>query len=96
MFADFFKSVYNDDRQSCDPEAVRSLSQYEINLPRLLLSDNDILNERSAFGASKGPGPDDLPPVFVKGCANSLASPITTLYKRSLQEGTYSQEWEPA
>lgn len=50
----------------------------------------------SSLGTDKGPGCDGIPPLFWKGCAKSLAHPISFIFNLSLREGTFPNEWKKA
>jgi hypothetical protein len=44
----------------------------------------------------KGPGPDGIPPLLVKKCAESLSIPLCVLYNKSLTSGTFPSRWKIA
>lgn len=96
LFAEFFGSVYNENPIPVDPDYINSLPSYNLQFPQITLNDADIRAALSKVDASKGPGPDLIPPIFVKQCAQSLASPIASIYNRSLMEGVFPEAWKLA
>lgn len=44
--------------------------------------------------ASKGPGPDGIPPVFLKNLAVELTAPLFWLFNMSLTSGNFSKLWK--
>jgi hypothetical protein len=85
LFADLFESVYNVDS---DTEDVSGPSDgCGFSSTQLRISDLEAVI--SGFDAKKGPGNDDVPPSFVKLCANGLKSPLL-----SLSTGTFPSKWK--
>ncbi|CAA9995509.1 unnamed protein product, partial [Nesidiocoris tenuis] len=39
-------------------------------------------------------GPDGVPPVLLRSCADSLSLPLTILFNRSIKEGTFPSVWK--
>ncbi|XP_039433577.1 uncharacterized protein LOC120415988 [Culex pipiens pallens] len=60
------------------------------------LQNDDILKVLSSVDPSKGPGPDGLPPVFVKSCANSLVVPVSVIFNKSLEHAIFPDIWKLA
>lgn len=44
----------------------------------------------------KGPGMDGIPPLLLKNCSTALASPITSLFNRSLHDRMFPVAWKSA
>lgn len=96
LFADFFRSVHNDVTPQLSQQYLDSLPAYNFRVPQVAFSNVEILEALSTLDASKGPGPDMLPPVFIKQCAHSLSLPVTSIFNRSLIEGVFPDAWKLA
>lgn len=97
LFATFFGSVY--EMSGCDNIDLESLPIYkncDFTLTEMHISKNMIIKELTSLDVTKGHGPDDLPPFFLKHTANSLAHPLQILYNRSLREGIVPTSWKSA
>ena len=80
MFANFFKSVYNQD--VIDPNMTLGLSSVNnnIDLHDIDISIDEVKNKLLSLKSSFNPGPDGIPSFFLTQCASSLAWPIWILY----------------
>lgn len=95
LFADFFQDVYtthsDNDRDyqyfSYLPEPLRNITVGNISVNEILLSLN-------ALDASKGAGPDGLPPVFLKSVSKELVKPLYWLFNLSLESSTLPPIWK--
>lgn len=94
MFANFFKSVYSANTPPVSPEVVNSLPSYNINFPRPTFSIEEVSGALSSLDPSKGPGPDKLPPAFIKKCASALGPPVCLLFNMSLGQGVFPDVWK--
>ena len=96
LFADFFKTVYSTDQPSPNSESLDTILANEFHLPLLRFSEEEVRKALDSTDASKGPGPDNLPPAFVKHCATSLATPLAIIFNRSLESGVFPAKWKLA
>ncbi|XP_062714186.1 uncharacterized protein LOC134290967 [Aedes albopictus] len=96
LFADFFKSVFEPSKTLPSQQYIDQLPSYNIRLPQSDFSLDTVYKALCAVDASKGPGPDRIPPSFVKTCAASLASPVMFVFNRSLKEGIFPDAWKLA
>lgn len=60
------------------------------------ISDTDVLNILRSLDKTKGSGCDGVPPIFLVQCADSLAYPITLLFRRSLKDCIVPHVWKKA
>jgi hypothetical protein len=44
----------------------------------------EVLNALLDLDSNKGPGPDGVPPLILKGCTSSFVLPLCLLFNRSL------------
>ena len=89
-FNKYFYSVFTkDDSQPQQPEFVSSFSTESISF-----SVSDVFNIMSTLNTTKATGIDNISPVLLKNCANSLSTPVHTLFLLSITRGTLPKEWK--
>lgn len=73
-------------------------STYEsyINLPDVQFSVVEVVKAIEELDVDKGPGMDGIPPLLLKNCSTALASPITSLFNRSLHDRMFPVAWKSA
>lgn len=96
-FNEFFDSVF-----------VRTMSSSNsFHMDNTPVSNNAVLTSidinvetvrrmLSCLDKSKGPGSDRVPPIFLAQCAESLAQPVSILFRRSLKECVFPVTWKKA
>jgi hypothetical protein len=92
LFAAHFASIY-----SCGNSFAGNCLDASIgchNLSGINFTKADVLKRLKGLDESKGPGPDNVPPFFVKHCAESLALPLTLIFNSSLTTGRFPDEWK--
>ncbi len=93
-FNDYFESVFiKTDRNTPLPN-VNSFQN--LNLMYLQIADSDVLKILKEIDPSKATGPDNIPGIVLKLCAESLCKSLTMLYNMSLQKGCYPKSWKAA
>ncbi|XP_053691323.1 uncharacterized protein LOC128739848 [Sabethes cyaneus] len=96
LFADFFKTVYCNDPPTTQREAISNVRMLNLFLPSITLSTGEVASALAAVDSSKGPGPDGLPPLFLKQSATALAKPLTMIFNSSLTSGVFPSIWKHA
>lgn len=95
LFANFFQETYtsftDNDR---DFDYFSYLPQFSTDIGVGHINAHDILMGLENLDASKGPGPDGIPPVFMKKLATELTTPLFWLFNLSLQCGKFPLEWK--
>lgn len=88
LFADFFSSVYTahspDDSFSNDIN-----SRPDHNCWNITVSPESVQMALESMDISKGRGPDGMPPIFLRQCAESLVAPLCLIFEKSLSDGVY-------
>ena len=94
LFAQYFSSVFvNADTSGdlrSDPNSVSS----HCSLGVLSLGQGEVLSYLLGVDTCKTAGADNIPPIFIKSCADSLCKPLTFLFNKSLQEGSFPHRWK--
>nr|AEM44817.1 unknown [Pectinophora gossypiella] len=97
LFSLFFKSVY--ETSTFNPISWIPGREFADNSDVLcnLYVDTDKINHQlKSIDATKGPGPDGLPPMFIKCIAKSLVHPLHIIYNKCLYEGIFPIRWKCA
>ena len=96
-FAKFFESVYkneNDNIGEIDDCNVYEDVNSQINIPHMEITQRDIFSFIGKLDSNMGPGPDGIPPLFLKNCKTNLTPILQHLFSRSLTEGLFPATWK--
>ena len=95
MLNEFFSSVFTDENldEVPTPETV-----YRGDSP---LHDVDITPEKvakkiHAMRSKAAPGPDKLSPRLLKSVVDQISAPLSTIFKKSIDEGVVPEDWRTA
>lgn len=102
MFASRFQEVYSPPNTPLtDPTPVAPTVEIEPTTPDtpilindIIMSYDDILNGLKNLDASKTPGPDHIPPIFLINCAQSLTVPLHIIFNNSIASGCFPSIWK--
>ena len=95
LFANHFKSVFQNPL-NVDESSYNYIPINNSSLSDLQLDLNDVKSALSNIDPSKGAGPDDLHPKFLKNTANTLSVHLTRLFNASLRQGIFPDCWKAA
>lgn len=93
LFAKFFTNVYVSDDSRYQTSQVYD-NRSKIDLGSLYLSYEDVHNALKKIDVNKGNGPDIIPPIILKNCADSLAAPLQLIFNKSLSSGIFPDRWK--
>ena len=89
LFSDYFKSVYV---PSLNGEDI-----FDINVDlenQIVIEKDQIIRVIDNLDCQKGPGPDNIPVVYIKNCKENLVEPLASIFNGSLQEGCFPNKWK--
>ena len=96
LFATFFESVFSKaspvQRQNC----FEHIALHNIHLPCTQFAPDEVQKVLEDLDPAKGAGTDNIPPVLLKNCATSLASPIAAIFNHSLHDRIFPSAWKTA
>ena len=92
----FFKSVFVDEDTSHIPEFQLHTDVVPTEMVDIDITIQDVLTELKKLDSNKAAGPDGLPSMVLKACADVLALPLLILFKKSLDTGELPREWKQA
>ena len=93
LFADKFQSVYG------SPHVSNNLFDHILpclNIDQLYLTNEEILLALKQLDITKGSGPDGVPPLFLRNCSESIASPLYFIFNKSLETGVFPKIFKPS
>lgn len=90
LFAKHFSSVFVD-VPLCSPDL--QFVQFQ-PVSSCSISPSDVLKKLNHLNVYKGAGPDGIPPIFLRNCSKSLASPLWFLFNESLNSGCFPSLWK--
>ena len=95
LFADYFQDVYTRfSDQDRDYDYFSYIAESSSNILIRQLSVQEIYNALTNLNASKGPGPDGIPPRFIKNLAQEFTKPLFWLFNMSLQSHVFPSVWK--
>ena len=96
LFAKYFSSIckspLNIIGQSFQKTPVNALN----TISNIKISREEIIKALNGLDYRKGSGSDDIPPQFIKKCAESLSEPLFLIYEKSLLDGIFPTLWKIA
>lgn len=98
LFSRYFSSVYEKPTpDNCDPGSPSYLSVNSLNfISNINVSEGDVAKELLDLDVCKGPGPDLIPPFFLKYTADAISLPLSIIYNLSIREGIVPSIWKAA
>jgi hypothetical protein len=91
----FFQEIYTTfSEEDRDRDYFAFYPEYPRGIGVNKLYVQDILQALQNLDASKGPGPDGIPPVFMKSLAMELTAPLFWLFNMSLESGIFPRIWK--
>lgn len=90
LFSKFFQSVYVAD--------VKPVSAFSVNkiadIRSYTLSESEVRKALLSLDVGKGNGPDNVSPLLIKNCAESLFVPLHRIYNLSLSSRIFPCRWK--
>ena len=68
----------------------------ECVLDSMQITPAQVQKELTSLDSSKAAGPDDIPAIVLKKCAEQLATPLALLYQKTLATGRLPRDWKHA
>lgn len=93
LFASFFEGVYKTDNCQKNPEYT-NINRFNITIDLPIVSPDDISSIADNLKNSCSPGPDDVPPIILKYCSNSLKNILSFIFNKSLQLQRFPSIWK--
>ena len=93
VLAEQFKSVYiTDDGQV--PHCAQKIAPN--SLTDITITHDDVYQAIKNLKTHSSPGPDKIPPMFIKRIGCHIVAPLTILFKQSLAHGSLPEAWKCA
>ena len=90
----YFASVFEIEGQRALPEFQDR--EFDETLTYIEISENVVAKSIDRLKPSKSQGPDDIHPKLIKECKTSIVTPLTIIFKKSLQESVLPDIWKEA
>lgn len=87
----FFASVFTTEDTANIPHCT---TDSENILDKIVITENQVLRRLKLLNPNKSQGPDGIHPRLLKEASSELASPLTILFNRSINEMTIPKEWK--
>lgn len=95
FFAQFFSQSFTDHVLEPDHDYFSYIyGRAQTSLVTINISSTSVVEKISKLKDDYSPGPDGLPAIVLKKCANYLAQPITALFQLSISQGVFPQLWK--
>lgn len=97
LFVSYFHSVYEPSTHTQNLwHPSDEISDNCIIINSIYFSEHQIKKALRILDASKGPGPDHIPAIFLKRTADTIYKPLHILFNRCMTEGTFPEIWKRA
>ena len=93
MFSNYFHSVFVDGGSDLETDGPGDAGEH--NVPTFF-EPGLILDRLRELVPSTGTGPDGIPNLFLRNCAEGLVIPLNIIFTRSLREGRCPSRWKKA
>ena len=90
----YFASVFEIEGQGALQEFQDR--DFDETLTYIEISENLVAKLIDRLKPSKSQGPDDIHPKLIKECKTSIVTPLTIIFKKSLQESVLPDIWKEA
>lgn len=95
LFAKFFQENYSTfSENDRDYSYFSHFADFPSDVGVNSINVQDILFGLKNLDATKGSGPDEIPPGFIKNLATELTTPLFWLFNMSLQTGQFPKVWK--
>ena len=95
LLNEFFQSVFIDESSEKLPDFADRVEP-DCVLRTIRITPAVVHDELLKLDTSKAAGPDGIPAVLLRSCADQLAFPLSQLYQKTLVTGKLPQEWKHA
>lgn len=90
LFAEFFRSVYVTD---VGPDVHSFGLRARVDIGSLFLNKDQVLKALNSVDTTKGDGPDNISPLLLKTCSDTLSTPLLYIFNLSL-ESNFPSRWK--
>ena len=95
LFGNFFQEVYTTfSEEDRDRDFFAFIPEYPMDISLRSLSQQDVSSALRNLDPTKGPGPDGIPPIFLKNLASELTLPLSHIFNVSLQGRKFPKLWK--
>ena len=91
---DFFQSVFTEEPDGDLPNPPTFEFKEQLNDTEITVEEVKKLLSKMKIG--KAAGPDNIPPILLVEAADTLATPVSIIFKKSLEHGQLPNEWKQA
>lgn len=96
IFSNQFKSVFNIPQTNNSQYTLPVHLMTSTTLSEIQITRSRVLRELKNLKPDSAPGPDEVHPLLLKNCAESLADPIVHLLRSSFMQGVLPSVWKTA
>lgn len=96
LFADHFSSVFSHIVPTASQvnDALESVPANVLNFNSFEFSEDEVKAAATKLKPSSSPGPDGIPSIVLKNCADSLAKPLCTIFNKSIASAVFPSCWK--
>lgn len=95
LFQKYFTSVF-EKSYPVNNNLFNSETNYSSVVSDVEINENIIKKHITRLDKNKSPGPDKIPPIFLKECSHTLCKPLCLLFNLSLKSGVFPIKWKEA
>ncbi|CAH2098333.1 unnamed protein product [Euphydryas editha] len=96
LFSNYFQANFLESSPNSNFTYPVTQKMNNYNIGDIYIDNDELLRLLESVNLNKGAGPDDIPPLIILKCAKSFVTPLSILFRRSLDEGYVPNIWKSA
>jgi hypothetical protein len=96
LLASYFKEAFT--RENATVPDIPKVDEHDFNWQdtEMYLDTETVRGKLQKLHTDKSQGPDDIHPIVLRECCNSLAEPLSLIFMKSYETGMLPEDWKTA
>lgn len=95
LFANFFSKAFSDNLTAPDERYFNYLNNStQTSLASVHIGLDSVVGKIQSLKDDYSSGPDEIPAILLKKCADHLVQPLTAIFQLSISQGIFPQAWK--
>ena len=95
LLAEYFSSIHSTAIDPTNPAQILAInSDTDARLSEVLFDARTITTKLNKLRSNISPGPDNIPAIILKKCAEAISHPLSQIFQRSMDTSSIPAEWK--